>query len=346
MIASYGEALVDLFVRPFASGALQADARACLGGSVFNFCLAAQRQGLHGRYLNALSTDHFGQQFAQLLKAEGALLDAPRCTEPTSIAVIELDEQGKANYAFHRNGVADTARSAMDIIATWSTETALLHTGCLMLTPPAWPETAQILAHARQAGCLVSVDANLRLAVASEQGSYLAHVRQACVSADMVKVSEDDLIALGMIRASERLNERAAVAAARQWFAQSETVAMVALTMGERGAWLLTREAEFHQSAGENIQVADTVGAGDTFIAALLAQLGSQAGLSMTAARTGWAGMDLAAALRHAVVAAEICVSRVGCNPPTWAQTLARLHSQEKASAPAIARNASNLAEV
>jgi fructokinase len=311
MIASYGEALVDLFVRPFASGALQADARACLGGSVFNFCLAAQRQGLHGRYLNALSTDHFGQQFAQLLKAEGALLDAPRCTEPTSIAVIELDEQGKANYAFHRNGVADTARSAMDIIATWSTETALLHTGCLMLTPPAWPETAQILAHARQAGCLVSVDANLRLAVASE-----------------------------------RLNEKAAVAAARQWFAQSETVAMVALTMGERGAWLLTREAEFHQSAGENIQVADTVGAGDTFIAALLAQLGSQAGLSMTAARTGWAGMDLAAALRHAVVAAEICVSRVGCNPPTWAQTLARLHSQEKASAPAIARNASNLAEV
>jgi len=328
MIASYGEALVDLFVRPFASGGLQADVRACLGGSVFNFCIAAQRQGLRGRYLNALSMDHFGHQFARLLQDEGVLLDGLRCAEPTSLAVIELDEQGKANYAFHRNGVADTALPASKIIANWCGDVSVLHTGCLMLTPSAWTATAQVLAHAVQVGCLISVDANLRLAVASDQASYLAHVNHACASADIVKVSEDDLIALGRITHEDRKHESVVLAAARKCLNQSERTHMVALTMGESGAWLLTREGEFHQKAAADVQVADTVGAGDTFIAALLAHLNTQGGLSLSAASAGWAGIDLQAALEHAVCAAEICVSRVGCNPPNWIQT--QHYRQEK----------------
>ena len=109
---------------------------------MFNFCLGAQRQGMASVYLNALSTDVFGRRFAHVMTKEGVLLDAlAPCDEPTSIAVVQLDATGKASYAFHRQGVADTARAAGDVMSNWRVEVVALHTGCLMLTPPTWPKT-------------------------------------------------------------------------------------------------------------------------------------------------------------------------------------------------------------
>ena len=109
---------------------------------MFNFCLGAQRQGMASVYLNALSTDVFGRRFAHVMTKEGVLLDAlAPCDEPTSIAVVQLDATGKASYAFHRQGVADTTRAAGDVMSHWRSDVVALHTGCLMLTPPAWPQT-------------------------------------------------------------------------------------------------------------------------------------------------------------------------------------------------------------
>ncbi|NJS36681.1 MAG: hypothetical protein HC765_10155 [Brachymonas sp.] len=241
MIACYGEALVDLFVSPYSRGSLLTDSQACLGGSVFNFCLAAQRQGLQSVYLNALSVDSFGRQFDRVLRSEGVKLDTCACPEPTSIAVIELDAQGKATYAFHRNAVADTARSAHEIIANWQPDVSALHTGCLMLAPSSWPQTQQIIAHARSQGCVISVDANLRPAVVTDHVAYIACVLQAMVVAHVVKVSDDDLVALGLLAASSLKDRDAAVRAARSLLA-SEQTALIALTLGERGAWVLSRE--------------------------------------------------------------------------------------------------------
>ena len=107
---------------------------------MFNFCLGAQRQGMASVYLNALSTDVFGRRFAHVMTKEGVLLDAlAPCDEPTSIAVVQLDATGKASCAFYRQWVADTARAAGDVMSHWRSDVVALHTGCLMLTPPAWP---------------------------------------------------------------------------------------------------------------------------------------------------------------------------------------------------------------
>ena len=140
MIACYGEALVDLIVSDYFQEKLETASQACLGGSVVNFCLAAQRQGMASVYLNALPTDVFGRQFAHVMTKEGVLLDAlAPCDELTSIAVVQLDATGKASYAFHRQGVTDTARAASDVMSNWRAEVVALHTGCLMLTPSTWP---------------------------------------------------------------------------------------------------------------------------------------------------------------------------------------------------------------
>jgi fructokinase len=320
MIACYGEALVDLIVSPYSQAELRSDSMACLGGSVFNFCLAAQRQGMQALYLNALSGDIFGQQFARVLQKEGVRLDAAPCREPTSIAVVQLDALGKATYAFHREAVADIARSAPEIVANWCPQVTALHTGCLMLTPSAWPQTQQIMAHALREGCVVSVDANLRLAVCPDAATYAPCVLQACAMAHVVKVSDDDLLALGMLAASELSDPNAVVLAAHQLFNQSRQTQLIALTLGERGAWLLTREHQLFQSAPKGIEVADTVGAGDSFAAALLAYLDSNEWLQAVMLRKGLHSDALKAALRHAVSAAAVCVQRVGCDPASWGE--------------------------
>jgi fructokinase len=321
MIACYGEALIDLIVSPYSPGELRADSQACLGGSVFNFCIAAQRQGLKAVYLNALSSDSFGRQFAQILQAEGVQLDAPKpCSEPTSIAVVQLDAAGKASYAFHRIGVADTARAAIEIIANWPARITALHTGCLMLVPAQWAQTQALITHAQAQGCLISVDANLRLAICPDLVAYRESVIAACSMAHVVKVSDDDLIALGLLRAEHSTPE--AIEAARKLLDRSVQTKLVALTLGAEGACLLTHSAQALLAAPLALKVQDTVGAGDSFMAALLAFLNSEQLLTPSALISGLAQAQLESALSHAVAAASICVQRVGCDPATWDETL------------------------
>jgi fructokinase len=322
MIACYGEALVDLIVSPYSHEELRSDSQACLGGSVFNFCLAAQRQGMQALYLNALSSDMFGQQFAKVLQNEGVKLDAEPCREPTSIAVVQLDPQGKATYAFHREAVADTARDATEIIVNWILQISALHTGCLMLTPSAWPQTQQVIAHAAQEGCVVSVDVNLRLAVCSDLSAYVPCVLQACAMAQIVKLSDDDLMALGWLVASDALNMQACVNAASRFLQASKQTTLVALTLGSRGAWLITREYQLHQSVPSSLCVVDTVGAGDNFIAAMLAHLHANGMLKRDVLLAGLAPESLKAALVHASAAAAFSVQRVGSDPATWNETV------------------------
>jgi fructokinase len=152
-----------------------------------------------------------------------------------------------------------------------------------------------------------------------------------------VKVSDDDLLALG---ADPQQVARDPVATARSLlFADSlhsslassspansnapAATQWVALTLGAAGAWLLTREAQVFQPSPQGIQVADTVGAGDSFFAALLAFVYRQGALTPAGLQAGVPVTLLQQALAHAVAAASINVARVGCNPATWDETLA-----------------------
>jgi fructokinase len=322
MIACYGEALIDLIVSPYSRVELRTNSQACLGGSVFNFCLAVQRQGMQALYLNALSGDLFGLQFAKVLSKEGVKLDSVGSPAPTSIAVVQLDEAGKATYVFHRSGVADTARSAHEIIANWPAQVSVLHTGCLMLLPDAQQQTDRILAHASTSGCVLSVDANLRMALTTDIAAYVAGVVRACAMAHVVKVSEDDLVALGWLPASEAGSVQACIRAAQGMFNASSKTGLVALTLGARGACLLTREACLEQAVAHGVVVADTVGAGDHFAAALLAYLASRAVLNVASLQSGLPTELLRDALAHASAAAAISVQRVGSDPAGWDETV------------------------
>ena len=306
MVVTFGEALVDLIEQGDGSFA------AILGGSVCNFTLAAARQGLGAAYLNPLSTDSFGARFVRQLGDAGVLLACPhRSALPTALAVVTLDAHKVPSYAFHRAAVADRDITLAQAVAALPPAITLFHTGGLALVPADIDVTLGVAAAAAAAGALVSIDANMRPLAVQDVAQYAAGVRRALALAHLVKVSEEDLLYLGLVDPDP-------VAAARTLF-DGSAAQLVALTLGGEGAVLLARAGHVALPVPPGVVVVDTVGAGDCFQAGLVASL-HQAGVLARDALPNLAPGTLEQALRYAIATASIDVMRKGCNPPLRAE--------------------------
>lgn len=318
-----GEALIDLIRRD--DGSYQP----CLGGALYNLARALACQGVATQYLNPLSRDRFGRALAQQLEADGVhLARSEPVQQVTSLAVVNLDAEGHPDYAFYREGVADRAVKAEGLqqdCAAVESSLRLVCTGALALDARDAGVYLPWLRAQRDAGRCVVVDANLRPSVMPDLVAYRANVHAALALADMIKVSDEDLKHL-------QVPGDTALEQARRLLADCSRAQLLALTMGAEGAWLLHRSgyACFFQEAGV-LQVVDTVGAGDSFLAGLLAYLLSlclaegTAGsyrnvVSMLSQLQSTQAQD---ALRHAVACASLCVQRQGCVPPSWSQAAA-----------------------
>jgi fructokinase len=302
MIATFGEALIDMIEQP--SGVFMP----ALGGSIANFSVAAALQGVPVTYLNALSTDRFGQRFVTWMQDAGVLGlagELARSDAPTSIAIVMTDENGKPDYAFHREQVADRSLNAAQLISKFPTSMKLIHTGCLALVEQDIDQTLAVLRKAHSHGALVSVDANLRPAVAKGK-HYIESVKLALAIADCIKVSDDDAALLGMVGTAEEIAEH---------LFSSSRAQLIAVTLGSKGAHVFTRSTKAQGSVALTTPVIDTVGAGDCFWAALLCWLYRQTQLADLSVLSG---NTLNLALEHAMKAAAISVQRAGCQPASW----------------------------
>lgn len=302
-IALAGEALIDLIASP------DGTFTPCLGGAVYNLARALSRQGVGSMYLNPLSSDRFGRLLAQQLEQDGVALAKPTpVQEVTSLAVVNLDETGHPDYAFYREGVADRTINAASLQNSCSqlSELKIVCTGALALDARDQGHYLPWLKTQKQAGHWVVVDANLRPSVMPHLPSYRAAIQQALALADIIKVSDEDLIHLGLEGASP-------VESAQQLLRQT-SAQLLALTLGEHGAWLMSANGLLcFGRERTKLTIADTVGAGDSFLAGLLAALLNQnLDISSQAA--------LEQLLRHAVASASLCVQEKGCVPPTWDQ--------------------------
>jgi fructokinase len=308
MIAALGEALVDLIQQP------DGNFKPCLGGSVFNFCIGAARQGLNTAYLNPLSQDRFGQQFVAQLKVNKVEMRAGYISSlPTALAVVSLDAEGKPTYAFHHGPVADRDVEAQKVIASLPDQIDLLHTGGLALIPEDVDKIITVMQEGGRRGGVLSVDANLRPIASNDLAAYRQGVLRALRQAHIIKVSDEDLHHLGF-------SSHDLIASAKKLFEHSD-IQLIALTLGANGAALITRSA-FAQLSPPKLSIQDTVGAGDCFQAGLIAYLSHAEKLTQAAIKN----LDvtiLSNALRHAIVAASINITRAGCDPATWEETAA-----------------------
>ena len=301
-----GEALMDCIAQ--ADGQL----KPLMGGSPFNMARAAALRGAPATYLNPLSTDLFGQGLAQMLQKDGVALWGGSSLLPTSLAVVQVT-QGQPSYGFYREGIADRDYSVDSILALLKKQAkpGIFHTGSLLLIPPEHEKVLAILAGARALGWTISVDINLRPKVAHDLPQYVQALHQVIALTDWLKASDEDLETLGFqsvtIAESGRLVRelRAGVAAG--------ALSRVALTFGAEGAHLDV-VGQTHQLPVPRIQVADTVGAGDTFWGNTLADW---------ALEPEGADKRVASTLELSMKAAAINCTREGCQPPTRAEVLA-----------------------
>lgn len=297
-IVILGEALMDCIAQP--DGTLVP----VMGGSPYNLARAAALQGADVGCLAPFSSDAFGRSLEARARADGVRALSPASRRPTSLAVVTLDA-GQPSYGFYREGVADRdyrPESLLECLRGLSP--GVLHTGSLMLVPPESDKALRVLDGARALGWTISLDVNLRPAVADDLPAYRRAVTEALALADWVKASDEDLMGLGMPGArfedAEALLGRFALATHRR----------VALTFGEHGA-VLRVDGTLARAATPPVALVDTVGAGDTFWGSCLADWTEDA--EAAAARVHQT-------LSRAMAAAAINCGRKGCMPPTRAE--------------------------
>jgi fructokinase len=309
MFVAAGESLIDLVVQP--------DGRyfPAPGGAPFNFACAMALQGVPTGYLNPLSTDAFGRLLLATLTRAGAVPLGPEVTAPTSLAVVNTDAQGVPSYGFYRTGIADRAIDARQLEARLPPDAIALHTGGLALVPPDDTVIREVMRHMRAKGLPCTLDVNARPAVMASLGiapdAYRAAVLDTAALATVVKVSDEDLMHLGL---EGDVRESAATFLDRG-------SALVVLTLGERGAVALGRGLAIEQPAAR-VDVVDSVGAGDCFFAGFLAHLLRHHAMASVIA--GQATHDnVRPALHHATACAAINLQRQGCQPATWDEAVA-----------------------
>ncbi len=279
------------------------------GGSPANVAYGLARLGRPVTLLTELGDDPAGGLIGAHLRSAGVELlteDRPGVSTPT--AVVTLDARGAASYDF---AVDWTLRPVPLPGPPRHVHLGSIAAVCEPGAAAALGTAADLRPHAT-----VSYDPNIRADLLGPRPEAVARVERCVAVADLVKASDEDLEWLYPGRSPEE------VAAA--WLAAGP--AAVFVTLGGRGAVAFTRERRV-DAAAVPTEVADTVGAGDSFMAAALDAL---AGLDLTgaAARPALRALgadDLAAVLRRAGTAAALTVSRPGANPPDLRELRAAL---------------------
>lgn len=274
-----------------------------VGGSPLNVAVGLARLGHTTHFAGRFGRDEFGDLISQHLRTNGVHSLLPADSNPTSMATTTLDADGAASYEFQLHwelpDLTNTLPGAME-------GARALHTGSLaaILQPGAARVIDAVMA-ARQAGLLVSFDPNCRPSITTDNSTTAQAVEALVKHSHIVKASHEDLEWLYPTRSVE--------ASAMAW--RQLGPALVVVTLGPRGAIAFFDGGPCSIDA-PRVSIVDTVGAGDSFMAALLSgilELGDQPlrALSPTAVQS---------VIQRAGSAAAITIARRGANPPTREQ--------------------------
>ncbi|GAA3185483.1 carbohydrate kinase [Blastococcus jejuensis] len=328
ILSVLGELVVDLLPAPGAPAGQHGTAPQYVarpGGNALNVAVAAARLGVPVQLLARLGTGPLAGHLRRHAEISGVdVAGFIEADEPVSLAVVGLGPDGSPSYGFHVLGAADWQWTDEELAAVLPESTGILHVGSISSwTAPGSEAIARLVERVHAGGALVSVDPNIRPALAdgpvgATLGNSAAVVRdrlERLISrADVVKVSAEDLEWLE----PEAVGSAEGLDVAAQRFAE-RGVALVVLTDGgaplrvaRPGRPLLHREPP-------RVTVVDTVGAGDSLAAGLLGGL-LAAGVSSRQALLDLPDDTLLALIDDAALVAAINCTRVGADPPTRAE--------------------------
>ena len=303
MILCCGEALIDMLPRQSTLGENAYAPYA--GGAIFNTAIALGRLGIPTGFFTGLSDDMLGDVLRETLDA--ANVDCSLCaisSRPTTVAFVKL-VNGAATYAFYDENTAGRMITVNDL-PVLGDDVEALHFGAISLIPDPCGGTYEALLAREHGTRVISLDPNIRPGFIKDRPAHRDRILRMAAQSDIVKFSDEDLEWFGMAGDHDAL--------AARWLDMGPK--LVVITRGAEGAAGYSK-AHKVEVPSQRVTVVDTIGAGDTFDAGVLASLrrdglltkGEIARLDETAIRN---------ALNLAAKVAAVTVSRAGANPP-WA---------------------------
>lgn len=265
-IISLGEVLIDLTQKGTDENGIPQFA-AFPGGAPANVAVAAARLGARSGFIGKVGRDSFGQGLRDTLEKEGVDTAGLYDTEesPTTLAIVHVDPDGERSFAFYRQPGADTCLTAEEAVKTLDeVQPRILHFGSLSLTTePSRTAALTAVKHASEAGTIISYDPNYRPALWSSEAEAILWMKEPLEQADILKVSDEEM---EMLTGTDDLEKGSRILA-------DHGIRLVLVTLGSKGVCYRFGEECFGIVSGVSVRVADTNGAGDTFLGAMLAQI-------------------------------------------------------------------------
>lgn len=308
MILCCGEALIDMIQSVTDTG------EACFtphsGGAVFNTAIALGRLRAPSSFLTGLSTDLFGDQLR--LSLSDSHVDtrlAVISDKPTTLGFVRLTD-GQASYTFYDENTAGRELRPEQLPALPDEVNALYFGGISLINEPCG-EFYAALAVREAAERVVVLDPNIRVGFVQDAGKYRARLNRIIAKTDILKVSDEDLgwIVPGPSALKDKVQSLL-----------KSGPKIVILTKGSEGASAFLRNGNVVDVPAQQVKLVDTVGAGDTFNAGVLANL-AENGFLQKSALNQIQESDVRVALEFGAAVAAVTVSRSGANPP-WAHEL------------------------
>jgi fructokinase len=309
MIVVCGEALMDVFDAGTRPAGVALDAR--IGGSPYNVALGLARLEVPVAFLGALSRGFLGERLLRGLADEGVhTACVQRVDAPTSLCVVGLDAAGVPAYDFLGATGADR-QLGPDALAQLPAEAQAFHVGSYAMVVEPVAATLRALVDREHRHKLIAYDPNVRRVVEPALERWREALAWMVPRTHLLKVSEEDLGLLAPGQPAEQL--------ARHWLQQGVRLVVVTRGAGGAVAWHAGGCVEVAAVAAE---VVDTVGAGDSFQAALLAWLHGHGRLSI-AGVAALGREQLGDALAFAARAAALTCARRGADLPRRAELVA-----------------------
>jgi len=308
MILISGEALIDLIPDQTIDNRYDA----VLGGSPFNVAIGLSRLGAETSFVARISTDANGEALADALLTNGVDLKfVERDKRPTTLAfVMRGTARTGSRYSFYLDATAFDG--PWPFPRAWPKEARHLHVGSIAALDPRHGDRAVAALKDAQAHGSTSYDPNVRPLVTPDRDATRALVERQVAASSIVKASEEDLTWL--------YPGRGLADGLRAWAAMGPKLCVA--TLGEKGAVAFSGALRL-EIPPVKVEVVDTVGAGDSFMSALISAMDRDGALGAGFAAP--AKDALARWLAFAAEASAITCTRKGSDPPTRAEVDAGL---------------------
>lgn len=272
------------------------------GGAPANVAVAASRLGASAGFIGKVGNDAFGRSLADTLKKDNVDIKGLYYDEsqPTTLAIVSVDEKGERDFSFYRNPGADTQLTTDEAIRALSADMPkILHVGSLSMTnSPSKEACVEAVKYAKENGAIISYDPNYRAALWDSEDHAVEMMKALLPYADILKVSDEEMEMLTLVGDFEEGSRILAEYGA----------GIVLVTLGADGVFV-RMGSKTATVPGFKVDVADTNGAGDTFLGAMLMQIAT----GITGAEGVWT--QLLGMVRYANKAASITCSRHGAIP-------------------------------